>query len=230
MAAFLLRTWGAFSESIRYLSRVSDRLNRERRMAAISAGCGDRQVDNDAFHGELEALGAVEVRARLATKVYVGAEAALATAWLERRCEASSSEQLDIARSAKDAAWAAARAADTANSKATIAIVIGAISLIVAIVLGVILLLPKHWFGKAPPRDGFDWRERDGDVGHGVPSHCSNDFGTGNAALNSRSRTLINTGRDPTQPSKWFSVSSMNHAWQAHLSPDATGGRYRGQQ
>lgn len=101
-------------------------------------------MDNDAFHGELEALGAAEVRARLARKVYLGAEAALATAWLERRSEASSSEQLDIARSAKDAAWAAARAADTANSKATIAIVIGAISLIVAIVLGVILLLPKH--------------------------------------------------------------------------------------
>lgn len=92
---------------------------------------------------QFEAIGAAEVRARLATKVYLGADAALATAWLERRSEASSSEQLAIARSAKDAAWAAARAAETANSKATIAIAIAIISLIIAIVLGVIPLLPK---------------------------------------------------------------------------------------
>ncbi len=92
---------------------------------------------------EFEAIGAAEVRARVVTNAYLGATRALALAWLERRSEASNVEQLDIARSAKDAAWAAARAADTANSKATIAIVIAAISLIVAIVLGVIPFLPK---------------------------------------------------------------------------------------
>jgi hypothetical protein len=53
-------------------------------------------VNNDTFHQKLEALGAAEVRARLATKVYLGAEAALATAWLERRNEASSAEQLEL--------------------------------------------------------------------------------------------------------------------------------------
>lgn len=93
---------------------------------------------------EFEAIGAGEVRARIATNVYLGATRALALAWLERRSEASSSEQLDMARIAKDAALAAARAAETANSKATIAIVIAIISLISAIVFGVIPLLPKH--------------------------------------------------------------------------------------
>ena len=76
--------------------------------------------------------------ARIATNVYLGATRALALAWLERRNEASSVEQLELARSAKDAAWAAARAADLANRKATIAMIMAAISIIVTII-GVVI-------------------------------------------------------------------------------------------
>src|SRR5437588_1874342 len=126
---------GSVAKSDRHHTRGSPltQPGRERRIGGQLVGAEDIG-GNDAFHRELKVLGAAEIRGRLATKVYLRAEAALATAWLERRSKASSSEQLDIARSAKDAAWAA----DTANSKATIAIVIAAISLIVAIVLGVI--------------------------------------------------------------------------------------------
>jgi len=136
---------GSVAKSDRHHTRGSPltQPGRERRIGGQLVGAEDIG-GNDAFHRELKVLGAAEIRGRLATKVYLRAEAALATAWLERRSKASSSEQLDIARSAKDAAWAAARAADTANSKATIAIVIAAISLIVAIVLGVIPILLKH--------------------------------------------------------------------------------------
>lgn len=87
---------------------------------------------------EFDSIGAAEVRARIVTKVYLGATRALAEAWLERRNEASSVEQLELARSAKDAAWAAARAADQANSKAMIAIIMAAISITVTII-GVVI-------------------------------------------------------------------------------------------
>jgi hypothetical protein len=74
----------------------------------------------------------------------------LAIKWLEgkdqeseRRREASQAEQIEIARSAKDAAWAAAlaaeraaTAAEKANIRATIALVIAAIS-IAATIIGV---------------------------------------------------------------------------------------------
>jgi hypothetical protein len=78
-------------------------------------------VDNDAFHRQLEQLGSREVRARIVTMVYLGTEATLAMAWLERR--------------------AAARAAAAANSRAATATVIAIFSLIVAIVFGVFLFL-----------------------------------------------------------------------------------------
>ena len=78
-------------------------------------------VDNDAFHRQLEQLGSRGVRARIVTMVYLGTEATLAMAWLERR--------------------AATRAAAAANSRAATAMVIAIISLIVAIVSGVFSLL-----------------------------------------------------------------------------------------
>jgi hypothetical protein len=43
------------------------------------------------------------------------------------------SEQIDIARSAKDAAWEAARAAQTANTIATIALIGAAMAIAVSI-------------------------------------------------------------------------------------------------
>jgi hypothetical protein len=65
---------------------------------------------------------------------------------LERVREASKAEQIEIARSAKDAAWAAARAAERAakaaekaNIRATIALIIAAIS-IAATIIGIWLV------------------------------------------------------------------------------------------
>lgn len=110
------------------------------------------------FWAELEALGEEQVRERLATKRYgnVGDRKALAEEWLrvqeESRKDASQSAQIEIARSAKDAAWSAAEAASeaasearehsriarAANTRATIALIIAAASAIAA-VMGVLL-------------------------------------------------------------------------------------------
>jgi hypothetical protein len=98
----------------------------------------------DKFEQELEQLGAAEVRSRLATKGYLGAKASLALAWLERRSEASHSEQAAVARDAKDAALRAAVAAEKANTRATIAIIVAMISAAIAIAVGVIPFLLKH--------------------------------------------------------------------------------------
>jgi hypothetical protein len=93
-------------------------------------------------------MGAAKVRHLLSSgglPTYLIAEAAT---WLghfddeERlRSEVSQSEQINIARSAKDAAWAAATAAERAataaeraNIRATIALVIAAISVAIAII------------------------------------------------------------------------------------------------
>jgi hypothetical protein len=50
----------------------------------------------------------------------------------ERRRAASQAEQIDIARSAKDAAWEAARAAKTANTIAITAVVMAIIAIIIS--------------------------------------------------------------------------------------------------
>ena len=61
----------------------------------------------------------------------------MARLWLEERADArsdaSQSEQISIARSAKDAAWAAAEEARSANTTAKIAATIAAMALIIAI-------------------------------------------------------------------------------------------------
>lgn len=66
-------------------------------------------------------LGATEVRARVASKVYLGAERSLAAAWLERHNEAFQVEQLFIARSAAADARLANTKADTRNARASAA-------------------------------------------------------------------------------------------------------------
>ena len=79
---------------------------------------------------ELEALGEEEVRLRLASNVYIGDERERVEKWLrqkdqslaEERKEASNREQVNIARSTKNAAWAAAIAAIIAAIAAIIAI------------------------------------------------------------------------------------------------------------
>src|SRR5687767_12085871 len=93
--------------------------------------------DKEAFLAELEKLSEDDLRLRLATKIYGDAndKGALAREALlrkelarqaesERRREASQSEQIDIARSAKDAAWAAAKWAKIANIIAATALIV----------------------------------------------------------------------------------------------------------
>jgi hypothetical protein len=96
----------------------------------------------------LEALGEAQVRRLISNGGLPDTLRPAAIKWLadidhdsERLKEASQAEQIDIARSAKDAAWAAARAADRAataaekaNARATIALIIAIISVISTVV------------------------------------------------------------------------------------------------
>jgi hypothetical protein len=86
---------------------------------------------------QLDELGEDEIRLRLkAGNVYGKWKAAYLESELERRARArndsSQTEQIEIARSAKDAAWAAATAAREANRHARSANAIAITALIVA--------------------------------------------------------------------------------------------------
>jgi hypothetical protein len=86
---------------------------------------------NPEFLANLDKIGVAQVRMNLATKVYLGAERALAIAWLERHNEASNAEQLELARRAS----AEAR---RANKIAIIAVVVAIVSIIISIFIGII--------------------------------------------------------------------------------------------
>jgi uncharacterized membrane protein len=84
-----------------------------------------------------EEMGEEAVRIHVHTFSFNTAHQRLAIKWLaqkdqelERRRDASQAEQIDISRSAKDAAWEAARAANKANTIATIAVVMAIIAII----------------------------------------------------------------------------------------------------
>ncbi len=105
-------------------------------------------INTEVLFATLEKLGEDEVHRKLAIGDYGPhdrPQVALVKEWLRKKAQervdaeslrndASSREQMDIARSAKDAAWEAARAAKAANTRATIALAIAAISIIVAII------------------------------------------------------------------------------------------------
>lgn len=94
------------------------------------------RLSNEEFWAELDKLGAAQVRMNLASNVYLGADRSLASAWLERRNEASSAEQLELARRAS-------ADAHKANKIAMIALAIAIISTIVSIAAVVIGMLLK---------------------------------------------------------------------------------------
>jgi hypothetical protein len=91
-------------------------------------------VSDEDLWARLDSDGIAKVRANLATNVYLGHDKARVLVWLERCNEDSNTEQIAIARSAKEAAWASASAADKANSKATIALILAAISIVATFV------------------------------------------------------------------------------------------------
>jgi hypothetical protein len=124
-----------------------------------------RWFDKDVFYAQLEEDGEEKVRDNLLSKRYgdVSNKKAFAEEWLAQRerarNEASQSEQIEIARSAKDAAWEAAaaareaaaaarlaadeareqsRIARAANTRATIALIIATLGVIASIIIPLI--------------------------------------------------------------------------------------------
>ena len=94
--------------------------------------------DNEQL-ARFEEMGEDAVRILVHTKRFITSNERLAIKWLaqkdqesERRREASQAEQIDIARSAKDAAWEAARAAKTANAIAMIAVAMAIIAIVIS--------------------------------------------------------------------------------------------------
>ena len=94
--------------------------------------------DSEQF-SRFEKMGEEAVRLRTLTGGFATTNQRLAIKWLaqkdqesERRREASQAEQIDIARSAKDAAWEAARAANKANTIAAIAVAIAILAIIIS--------------------------------------------------------------------------------------------------
>jgi hypothetical protein len=101
--------------------------------------------DTKAFFAHLGSMGEAQVRLLMSTGGFPPQRNAHIIWWLAKQDEenqgvneAVQSEQLEIARSAKDASWVAANAAkraalaaEAANKRATIAIVIAAVSIIV---------------------------------------------------------------------------------------------------
>lgn len=108
---------------------------------------------DDEFLRQLDELGEAEVEIRIAQRVYGNRRKALAEQWLanqERsRNESSQAEQIEIARSAKDAAWEAARAARDANQHAKTANIIAAIALIAALISIAVTIFRPLLFGGA---------------------------------------------------------------------------------
>jgi hypothetical protein len=100
-------------------------------------------AENEKIFAEFDALDAGQVRANLASGVYLGARASLARAWLERRNEASQAEQLSLARAAAAEARFANTRAHSANKIAIAALVVATISMITAIIFGVIGIFQK---------------------------------------------------------------------------------------
>jgi hypothetical protein len=86
-----------------------------------------------------EEMGEDAVRMNIENDFFPHSVRALAIKWLaqrdhgsEQRREASQAEQIDIARSAKDAAWEAARAAKKANTIAIIAVTMAIVAIIIS--------------------------------------------------------------------------------------------------
>lgn len=93
----------------------------------------------DKLIAEFEELGEAEVREGLALGRYSMRRADAARTWLEGkaadRAHASLTEQIEIARSAKDAAWNSAKAAHSANTRATWALMVAIVSAIATSVM-----------------------------------------------------------------------------------------------
>jgi hypothetical protein len=102
----------------------------------------------DLFREELNQLSDQEIEARLAAAVWVDDKRAAVLRYLEekklgRKREAHSGE-LEIARSAKDAAWAAVDVAKDANRRANLAITIASVAAAAAISAAAVALVTLY--------------------------------------------------------------------------------------
>ena len=97
-------------------------------------------MDDDSEQlARFEEMGEDAVRILAYTQRFTTKNQRLAIKWLaqkyqelERRREASQTEQTDIARSAKDAAWEAGRVAKKANTIAIIAVTMAIVAIIIS--------------------------------------------------------------------------------------------------
>jgi hypothetical protein len=100
-------------------------------------------MTHEAFFAKLDAEGAERVRMNLASNVYLGGDAALARAWIERDNERSKAEQLLLARRASTDAH-------KANKIASIALIVAIISIIVT-TAGLTGIIRPIWAPPSPP-------------------------------------------------------------------------------
>jgi hypothetical protein len=91
------------------------------------------------FCKDLDQLGSAAVRERLETNVFVGGESNMARAWLARKSEVASAEQLALAREAASEARLANTTAKTAKRIAVASMIVT----IIGIAVGVIM--PHYW-------------------------------------------------------------------------------------
>lgn len=96
------------------------------------------QIDKDKLFAELAGLAEHDIEVRLTKGLYHPVEKQkLVEFYLDQkalmRSQALQSEQTDIARSAKDAAWAAVETAQAANTVAIFALIIAIISVIISV-------------------------------------------------------------------------------------------------
>jgi hypothetical protein len=86
------------------------------------------------MYDEFDELGVAEVRARLASKVYLGAQASLASEWLARQETKSADEGMALNRDSNRLARLASTEARNANKIALAAFAIAVASMIISAV------------------------------------------------------------------------------------------------
>jgi hypothetical protein len=102
------------------------------------------------IYAELDGLQENEIRARTKAGIWRDEKRRFAELYLEdkamARATAARAEEVAVARSAKDAAWASAKAAKGANTRATWAIGVSIASVLIAaagLVVAIVALLKK---------------------------------------------------------------------------------------
>ena len=98
------------------------------------------QIDKDKLYQELDKMTEHDIKARLAGSVYGEEKAKLVELYLHQkesdRAKADQSEQISIARSVKDAAWAAVATAKQAKVVSKIALGVAVIAVLITLFKG----------------------------------------------------------------------------------------------